>query len=43
MDGVVKDMQRQEQRRFENMYVLEQQLELTKKLQTQQGLDIEET
>lgn len=43
MDGVVKDMQRQEQRRFENMYVLEQQMELTKKLQSQQGLVAEET
>lgn len=43
MDGVAKDMERQEQRRFENMYVLEQQLELSKKLQANQGLVVEET
>lgn len=30
--GIARDVQRQEERRFENMYVLEQQRELTKKL-----------
>ena len=30
--GVYRDIARQEERRFENMYILEQQRELTKKL-----------
>lgn len=34
--GIAKDVQRQEERRFENMYVLEQQRELTKKLREQE-------
>lgn len=32
MDGVRRDMQRQEQRRFENLYILEKQKELADKL-----------
>lgn len=31
--GIFRDLQRQEQRKFENLYILEQQQELTKKLQ----------
>ncbi|XP_031629357.1 uncharacterized protein LOC116344763 [Contarinia nasturtii] len=30
--GIIRDVQQQEQRKFENMYILEQQQELTKKL-----------
>lgn len=32
MDGVRRDIQQQEQRRFENLYILEKQQELTEKL-----------
>lgn len=32
MDGVRRDMLRQEQRKFDNLYTLEKQQELTKRL-----------
>jgi len=31
-DGVIRDVQRQQRRKMENMYLLQQQIELTKQL-----------
>jgi protein PET117 len=31
-DGVIRDVQRQQRRKTENMYLLQQQIELTKQL-----------
>ncbi|XP_055298220.1 protein PET117 homolog, mitochondrial [Sitodiplosis mosellana] len=39
--GIIRDVQRQEQRKFENLYVLEQQQELTKKLKEREQKDLE--
>lgn len=37
--GIFRDVERQEQRKFENLYILEQQQELTKKLREREQND----
>lgn len=36
-EGVVKDVERQQRRKIENLYILEKQNELTKKLKKELG------
>lgn len=36
-EGVLKDIERQQRRKIENIYVLEKQKELTKQLKTELG------
>lgn len=42
MAGVARDIERQEKRKFENMYVLEQQIELANKLREAEKKESEE-
>lgn len=39
--GIMRDVERQEQRKFENLYVLEQQRELTKKLREREQKELD--
>lgn len=36
-EGVIKDIERQQRRKIENLYILEKQNELTKKLKKELG------
>lgn len=36
-EGVIKDVERQQRRKIENLYILEKQNELTKKLKKELG------
>ena len=36
-DGVIKDVERQQRRKMENLYILQQQIELTKQLKKSQN------
>lgn len=38
-DGVIKDVERQQRRKMENLYLLQQQIELTKQLKRGENLD----
>ena len=40
-DGVLRDVERQQRRKIENTYLLQQQLELTKQLKTMQNAELE--
>lgn len=40
MEGVRRDMLRQEQRKFENLYILEKQQELTKTLKENEQKEV---
>lgn len=42
MTGVIRDVERQEQRKFENRYILEQQMELTTKLREAEQKELDE-
>lgn len=37
--GIIRDVKQQEQRKFENMYILEQQQELTKQLKQREQIE----
>lgn len=39
--GIMRDVERQEQKKLENRYILEQQQELTKKLRAREQRDLE--
>lgn len=39
--GVVRDVQHQAERKLENMYIIEQQMELTKKLRAQEEKELQ--
>lgn len=38
-EGVVKDVERQRRRKAENLYILQQQIDLTKKMKKEQAND----
>lgn len=39
--GIMRDVERQEQKKLENLYILEQQQELTKKLRAREQRELE--